>query len=244
MGARDSDPPSRAADRRLLRGLVAGSGHGTLANDQAPPYAHNRHGKDVVRDQASAVLGHCADACGAVRPGRSLESSCVPASLVEASLLRNQWPPQRHFLGEHHHATRGRRRGDLHIGASLVLDPGWTKPMENAGLFVGQIFGNALYEEIVYRGFLTVQVYLLLRRLGRNLAMVLAVVMVQAVFATIHIPMLIVAGHGWAEVVAILPQLFIMGVALAIIYLVTGNLLIAVGAHALADAYMQIPRDA
>ena len=129
-------------------------------------------------------------------------------------------------------------------GASLVLDPGWTKPMENAGLFVGQIFGNALYEEIVYRGFLTVQVYLLLRRFGRNLAMVLAVVAVQAIFATIHIPMLIVAGHGWAEVVAILPQLFIMGVALAIIYLVTGNLLIAVGAHALADAYMQIPRDA
>ena len=74
--------------------------------------------------------------------------------------------------------------------------------------------------------------------------MVLAVVMVQAIFATIHIPMLLVAGHGWAEVVAILPQLFIMGVALAIIYLATGNLLIAVGAHALADAYMQIPRDA
>lgn len=128
-------------------------------------------------------------------------------------------------------------------GASLVLDPGWSKPMENTGLFVGQIFGNALYEEIVYRGFLTVQVYLLLQRLGRNLAVVLAVVIVQAIFATIHIPMLIVAGHGWAEVVAILPQLFMMGVALAIIYLVTGNLLIAVGAHALADAYMQIPRD-
>jgi membrane protease YdiL (CAAX protease family) len=35
-----------------------------------------------------------------------------------------------------------------------------------------------------------------------------------------------------------------MGVALAIIYFVTGNLLMAVGAHALADAYMQIPRDA
>ena len=91
-------------------------------------------------------------------------------------------------------------------GASLALDPGWSKPMENAGLFVGQIFGNALYEEIVYRGFLTVQVYLLLERLGRNLAMVLAVVMVQAIFATIHIPMLMVAGHGWAEVVAILPH--------------------------------------
>jgi hypothetical protein len=36
--------------------------------------------------------------------------------------------------------------------------------------------------------------------------MVLAVVMVQAIFATIHIPMLMVAGHGWAEVVAILPH--------------------------------------
>jgi membrane protease YdiL (CAAX protease family) len=33
-------------------------------------------------------------------------------------------------------------------------------------------------------------------------------------------------------------------VALAIIYFMTGNLLMAVGAHALADAYMLIPRDA
>jgi membrane protease YdiL (CAAX protease family) len=41
----------------------------------------------------------------------------------------------------------------------------------------------------------------------------------------------------------ILPQLFMVGVALAIIYFMTGNLLMAVGAHALADAYMQIPRD-
>jgi uncharacterized protein len=129
-------------------------------------------------------------------------------------------------------------------GASLALDPEWSKPVANAGLFVGQIFGNALYEEIVYRGFLTVQVFLLLQKLGRNIAMVLAVVLVQAIFATIHVPMLIVAGHGWAEIVAILPELFIMGVALAIIYFVTGNLLMAVGAHALADAYMQIPRDA
>ena len=129
-------------------------------------------------------------------------------------------------------------------GTSLALDPGWSKPVANAGLFVGQIFGNALYEEIVYRGFLTVQVFLLLQKLGRNVALVLAVVLVQAIFATIHVPMLIVAGHGWVETVAILPQLFIMGVALAIVYFMTGNLLMAVGAHALADAYMLIPRDA
>ena len=129
-------------------------------------------------------------------------------------------------------------------GTSLALDPGWSKPVANAGLFVGQIFGNALYEEIVYRGFLTVQVFLLLQKLGRNVALVLAVVLVQVIFASIHVPMLIVAGHGWVETVAILPQLFIMGVALAIIYFMTGNLLMAVGAHALADAYMLVPRDA
>jgi uncharacterized protein len=129
-------------------------------------------------------------------------------------------------------------------GAPIALDPGWSKTTENAGLFVGQIFGNALYEEIVYRGFLTVQVFLLLQKCGRNIAMVLAVVLVQVIFATIHVPMLIVAGHGWADIVSILPQLFVMGVALAIIYFMTGNLLMAVGAHALADAYMLIPRDA
>src|ERR1700735_2285474 len=129
-------------------------------------------------------------------------------------------------------------------GVPPALDPEWSKPVANAGLFVGQIFGNALYEEIVYRGFLTVQVFLLLQKLGRNIAMVTAVVLVQAIFATIHVPMLMAAGHGRAEIVAILPELFIMGVALAIIYFTTGNLLMAVGAHALADAPMQIPSDA
>jgi uncharacterized protein len=134
--------------------------------------------------------------------------------------------------------------GVLMKGAHLTLDPGWLKPVPRAGLLVGQIFGNALYEEIVYRGFLTVQVFLLLQKWGRNVALILAVVLVQAIFATIHVPMLIVAGHGWAEMIAILPQVFIAGVALATIYFMTGNLLMAVGAHALADAYMLIPRDA
>jgi uncharacterized protein len=103
-------------------------------------------------------------------------------------------------------------------GVPLALDPEWSKPVANAGLFVGQIFGNALYEEIVYRGFLTVQVFLLLQKLGGNIAMVIAVVLVQAIFATIHVPMLIVAGHGWAQIVGYEDDLGYLYVALALLF--------------------------
>lgn len=131
-------------------------------------------------------------------------------------------------------------------GVPLAFNESWTKPgpTKTIGAFVAQIFGNALDEETIFRGFLTVQVMLLLRRFGETTAVIAAVVLVQAFFASIHIPMLLTNGASWSDILETLPVLFLAGVVLAAIYLATGNLFVAVGAHALTDAYMLLPRDA
>jgi uncharacterized protein len=127
----------------------------------------------------------------------------------------------------------------------ISLHPTWTKPgvLRTCGAFIAQIFGNALCEEILFRGFLTIQLVMLLRRLGKAPALVLGVVLAQAVFALIHIPLEIRTHHSWAEIWLLLPQLFATGVPLAVIYLATNNLLIAVGAHALSNTIMLICTD-
>jgi uncharacterized protein len=127
----------------------------------------------------------------------------------------------------------------------VSLHPTWTKPgvLHTGGAFIAQIFGNALCEEILFRGFLTIQLAILLRRLGKGPALVLGVVLAQAVFAVIHVPLEIRMHHSWNEIWLLLPQLFATGVPLAVIYLATNNLLIAVGAHALSNEIMLICAD-
>jgi len=123
------------------------------------------------------------------------------------------------------------------------FDAQWAHPLGLIGQWIAQIFGNALYEEILYRGFLTVQLALLFERLGRAKSLLLGLVIAQAIFASIHIGLLLNLGLSWTAIAGAMPELFLAGVALAMVYLVTGNLLIAVGVHALVDAPMLIPKD-
>jgi uncharacterized protein len=127
-------------------------------------------------------------------------------------------------------------------GLPLVLDESWTKPgvTRTIGAFIGQIFGNALAEETIFRGFLTVQLMLIFRPLGKIAACTFAVIVVQAFFASIHIPMLREHGASWTDILQTLPELAFVGTMLAIVYFVTGNLFVAVGIHALADASMLV----
>lgn len=128
-------------------------------------------------------------------------------------------------------------------GLPIAVDESWTKPMQTFGAFIAQIFGNALAEETIFRGFLTVQLMLILRPLGKTAAAAIALVVVQAFFASIHIPMLREHGASWMDVLETLPALCLAGAILAIVYFATGNLFIAVGTHALANVYMLITRD-
>jgi uncharacterized protein len=108
------------------------------------------------------------------------------------------------------------------------------------GTLVAQLFGNALYEEIFFRGVLLRQVYW---RLGpetthlqkfKNLAIALAIS--QCLFALIHLPILLSGGASLMATLAHLPALFIAGAALAILYARSDNLALCVGIHSLANA--------
>ena len=107
------------------------------------------------------------------------------------------------------------------------------------GRLIGQVAGNALFEETVYRGFLMPQAFHKLQRaLHNNLRrrIVAAIVISQLVFALIHIPGRILQGMGPASMGLSLSLVFVLGLLFAIMYVRTGNLYVCIGTHALINA--------
>jgi membrane protease YdiL (CAAX protease family) len=107
------------------------------------------------------------------------------------------------------------------------------------GALVAQLFGNALYEEIFFRGVLLRQIYW---RLGsetthlqkfKKLAIALAIS--QSLFALIHLPILLSGGASLIAALAQLPAIFTAGAALAVLYARSDNLALCVGIHSLAN---------
>jgi len=106
------------------------------------------------------------------------------------------------------------------------------------GALVAQLFGNALIEEICFRGFLLTQFLIKLRaryRLSPAQGVVLAVVFSQLFFALIHVPIRLHQGMSAVSVLASLPETFLFGAFFAALYLRTRNLFVVVGVHALVD---------
>lgn len=109
------------------------------------------------------------------------------------------------------------------------------------GALLGQLFGNALYEEIAFRGVLLTQLALFFGRTrphapgGRTV--LLAILISQALFALQHIPNRLAFGAWSTREGALLDllMLFISGVFFALVFLRTRGLLIAVGLHALIN---------
>ena len=101
------------------------------------------------------------------------------------------------------------------------------------GLVVEQMLGNALEEEVVFRGFLLVQLFLKFkRRQSAVAAMILALLVSQAIFSLMHVPHRIRVGVAGPELVKHLSLLFLFGVLYAALYLRTQNLWIVVALHA------------
>jgi hypothetical protein len=123
----------------------------------------------------------------------------------------------------------------------LALHPSWSDPgvSHTLGNFIGQIFGNALLEETVFRGFLTVQLILLLRRFGALTSIIAGIVLADLIFTAPHILLLMRLNVPWTELWAI----FVAGASFAVLYLVTDNLFMAVGAHALSNYVMLVFTD-
>lgn len=103
------------------------------------------------------------------------------------------------------------------------------------GNFIAQLFGNALYEEVAFRGFLLPQLYLKFQNQSRerkNKHLVMAVIISQVFFALIHIPVFLYRG---GNMVVSLSWAAFGGIFLALLYLKSENLFLAVGLHALMN---------
>lgn len=122
----------------------------------------------------------------------------------------------------------------------VAVNPDWQRlgAPRMLGIFLGQILGNALFEEIAFRGFLFQQVRLRLLRAGRSstTALMLGLGISQAIFAAIHVPLRLKSGMALSALPAELALLFMLGVLLALVYWRTGNLFVSVGIHTLSNA--------
>lgn len=102
--------------------------------------------------------------------------------------------------------------------------------------FLTYSVGVALGEEILFRGFLVPQTWQRLSAQLRPRARLLITLGIsQAIFALIHIPSLLSEGDTVAGVFGRLVLVFLAGVLLALVWLQTGNLFIAVTMHGLED---------
>ena len=99
---------------------------------------------------------------------------------------------------------------------SAWQEPGLTFVL---GTFISQILGNSLYEEIVFRGFIFVQLYLFLAHRKARRPLLTALLTSQAFFALLHVPkQLIGEAHGWYELPFWLLATGIAGVIFALCY--------------------------
>lgn len=101
------------------------------------------------------------------------------------------------------------------------------------GEFIAQLFGNCLFEEIAFRGFLLVQICKKLRNTKWNLF--IGVVVSQLLFAIMHIPNRIYSGMDIFEILPSIIIVFIIGLLFASVYLVTDNLFLVIGIHTLLN---------
>jgi membrane protease YdiL (CAAX protease family) len=120
---------------------------------------------------------------------------------------------------------------------TVKLSTDWINPGFMIGLVLTQIFGNALFEEIAYRGFLFPQLYLRAAALRARpwTRLLLALLISQGLFALSHIPNRIYLGMTPSEIALDLLMLLGWGTLYTLIYLRTDNLFIVVGIHALGN---------
>lgn len=122
----------------------------------------------------------------------------------------------------------------------IPFNPRWAERGVTAmfGALIAQLFGNALAEEIIYRGFLPPQAWLKLRGglLGHaRWRLLLAALISQAIFAVAHIPNRIFNEMSGADIALDMVMLVIFGLYYLFLYLRTSNLFFAIGVHALAN---------
>lgn len=121
----------------------------------------------------------------------------------------------------------------LILSEKPIIYNGWNKygASEMFGSIIGQLFGNCLFEELAFRGFLLVQVCKKFK--GTKEKLFTGLTVSQLLFALIHIPNRILEGMNILEILPSLIIVFILGLLFATVYLVTDNIFLSIGIHAL-----------
>jgi membrane protease YdiL (CAAX protease family) len=123
------------------------------------------------------------------------------------------------------------------INGDIHLDPVWSERGASTvlGGLVAQLLGNAFYEEMGFRGFYLSQFYLKLKTQNERWRIFWSVLAMLSLFIVSHIPNRIFSGYTLAEIPQDFALLFIWGLFFTVIYLVSSNLFLAIGVHALMN---------
>lgn len=129
----------------------------------------------------------------------------------------------------------------LYLGYGLEIQASWSEDgiflRKISRFFFGQLIGNALYEELFYRALLISQFAILFRKkCSMTIAILLAILCSQLIFAVLHIPDRMVDGVPMEHMVASIAKTFMNGLIFVCIFLLTKNILAAAGLHALWNA--------
>ncbi len=115
-------------------------------------------------------------------------------------------------------------------------------PERFSGKLLEATFGSAFIEEVMYRGFLVPQLYLLARAWtpNRTHRAVIALGLPQFYFGLNHIPAALRMGLSSGDVAAYIFLVILVGFLFTALYLRTGNLFVAIAAHALVNNPMPV----
>lgn len=122
-------------------------------------------------------------------------------------------------------------------GNPLSLHPNINKEI---GALLGQLFGNALTEELIFRGIFFLQLYIILRkRFSNRMAFLISIIVSQLFFAVVHLPNRIFIKHT-ANLFIDQIKLFIMGVLFVLFYVRTKNFTLSVIIHSLFNHPLRV----
>jgi membrane protease YdiL (CAAX protease family) len=125
------------------------------------------------------------------------------------------------------------------LQGQLALNADWNQSGGSPviGGVLGQLLGNALVEETVFRGFFLAQFYVkAAHRLRHEAALAISVIGSSVLYSVTHVPnLLFIKSIDGIDLLMFLGGLVGLGFLFAAVYLVTGNLFIAVGLHALVN---------
>lgn len=129
----------------------------------------------------------------------------------------------------------------LLINGTIILNPLWKKYGFTVmlGSFIAQIFGVAIQEELLFRRYLFPQLTKKMSNKWPNnptLAIFLGIILANTMFSLMHLPIRIYSGNDFLSILWNLFILLGLGVFFTLVYLLTENIWIAIGVHALGNA--------